>query len=275
MSDVTTGLERCERCGASVEADDAYCRQCGGRLMPALAGGAAAALLPWIAYPVLSLAAATGVYFFLEGRQPSAAEQGLAQPASPPTDSGMARADASRVPQADASSAEASSRSPRRRRGPIRNEPTAKGRSSAPIDAAREPRSHEFDARGAPEPGAASRDVGAGKQAKVDAGLSPREVARARVNADVINYVVNRNRIRLRRCLERLTKKGLAPSGLVEIHLSVGQDGRALSAKVHENTTSYPSLGQCIAHEMARWRYPRPAGGHADLIYPFRFSAGK
>lgn len=282
----TTVSDECQRCGASVELHDVFCRQCGGNLGAEATGRSRGALLSWGFYLLVMLGTAAAVYAFLEARGP-AGPADRQQPESrgapvtvAPADGGDARAPVSPPPpriHKDPPSGAPTRGAPRQRAAG-----TSAAKGGAPIDAAapkgkRRVQAAPMDA-GTKQRGreAAHRQTpDAGQKLKIDAGLSPREAARARVNAGVIGYVVNHNRVRLRRCLERLTKKGLEPSGLVEIHLSVGAEGRALRSKVHTNTTAFPSLGRCIANEMARWRYPRPAGGSAELIYPFRFSSGK
>jgi hypothetical protein len=104
---------------------------------------------------------------------------------------------------------------------------------------------------------------------------SPLERKKAEFDAESIQMVVRRKTPRLTGCIERISKKGLVVSGLVEVRFTLGADGKVTKADVHRNTTGYAQLGRCIAAELARWRFPRPVGGSADFIYPFLLSSRK
>jgi len=86
-----------------------------------------------------------------------------------------------------------------------------------------------------------------------------------------IAMVVRHHLPKVRACLERRLKTSPTLSGRVEVQFTIAEDGTVPSAFVTRDTVGDPTVGECIVGEMKTWRFPRPADGAVNLIYPFVF----
>lgn len=109
---------------------------------------------------------------------------------------------------------------------------------------------------------------------EVPAPTAPTAGNMERFNAESVRMVIKHYLPQLRVCYERATKQGGVSRGVVDIQFTISTAGKVTRARVHRNTTGNINLGKCIANAFLRWRFPRPAGGEAEFIYPFVFSSG-
>jgi TonB family protein len=100
---------------------------------------------------------------------------------------------------------------------------------------------------------------------------SAEEVNRA-INEDGIRMVVGFHMAEIRGCYERALKSQADLAGRVEVLFTLDQDGRAQNARPAHNSTGSEGLARCVAATMQRWKFPRPAGGPAEFVYPFVFA---
>ncbi len=103
---------------------------------------------------------------------------------------------------------------------------------------------------------------------------APRAGDMERFNAESVRMVIKHHMPQLRVCYERATKRGGIGGGVVDVQFTVSSEGKVSQSRVVRNTTGNINLGKCIAAAFKRWRFPRPAGGEAEFIYPFVFSSG-
>lgn len=91
---------------------------------------------------------------------------------------------------------------------------------------------------------------------------------------DVIRRVVLRNLGQVNHCYEQGLAQDPSVAGRVTVRFVIGGTGEVLASAVTEDTLASPSVGQCIAASVRRWRFPAPEGGGVVTVnYPFTLTS--
>jgi TonB family protein len=83
---------------------------------------------------------------------------------------------------------------------------------------------------------------------------------------------VNRRKGAITACYEKQLKKNPKLAGKVKVQFTILESGRVDEARVIEDSTGDRAVGQCIADNIKRWRFPKPDGGSVTVAYPFLFT---
>jgi TonB family protein len=75
----------------------------------------------------------------------------------------------------------------------------------------------------------------------------------------------------LRACYERALKSNPQLAGKILVRFTVTPAGTVTGAAVDEDTIGDAGLRACLLAVIARWRFPPPAGGPAEVSFPFIF----
>jgi hypothetical protein len=75
-------------------------------------------------------------------------------------------------------------------------------------------------------------------------------------------------------CYERKLKRNPDLKGKIVIRFTIHPGGKVIDAKVVENTTGDPELGECIAAQIKAIRFPQTEGGETVVTYPFILAPG-
>ena len=86
-----------------------------------------------------------------------------------------------------------------------------------------------------------------------------------------VTNVLKRRLPSLRICYERQLKKDPSRQGRVAVRFTVGQHGRVTTVRLEDDTVAVPELGECVRSRLARFRYPTPTGGDADVTVTLGF----
>jgi outer membrane biosynthesis protein TonB len=84
--------------------------------------------------------------------------------------------------------------------------------------------------------------------------------------------VIARYLPQVRTCYERELKNDPGLRGTVEVQFTIGPNGGISNARHVGGTLRNATVGDCVSSLVKRWRFPRPAVGRVDLIYPFSFA---
>ncbi len=87
-----------------------------------------------------------------------------------------------------------------------------------------------------------------------------------------IQRIVQRRKRALQGCYESQLKKDNTLKGKIKIRFTIEPSGRVSSSKAIQNTMGSPAVAKCIAKQIKRWRFPKPAGGSVTIAYPFVFT---
>lgn len=130
------------------------------------------------------------------------------------------------------------------------------------------------------EPGAETSSFGSGGvglaigsgpigNASPGVGLGVAPQGPGHLDRDVIRRVVQRHVPDVRDCYEDALVASPGLQGRVAVRFVIGVAGRVRSAVVAESTVGSQVVEDCIAGEVATWRFPQPEGGEVVVSYPF------
>lgn len=86
----------------------------------------------------------------------------------------------------------------------------------------------------------------------------------------VVRRVVMAHLAEVRACYAEGVAVDPSASGRVLVRFVIGGDGRVVESNVTSSTYPLQSVAVCIAHAVARWVFPEPAGrGFVVVNYPF------
>lgn len=91
------------------------------------------------------------------------------------------------------------------------------------------------------------------------------------LDSNSITSVIKRRQSSIQRCYERELKKDPSVAGKVVVTFTIGTAGRVTSATASSDTVG-GGVGQCVAGEIQRMRFPPPQGGEVNVNMPFVFS---
>jgi hypothetical protein len=77
----------------------------------------------------------------------------------------------------------------------------------------------------------------------------------------------------IKACYERGLKRNPTLSGKIAIHWTITGAGTVTGIDVDSDTMGDHEVASCIKGQIARWRFPAPAGGSVDVSFPFVFQA--
>lgn len=95
-------------------------------------------------------------------------------------------------------------------------------------------------------------------------------VGTGKLDANAISSVIKRRQSSIQRCYERYIKKNPSASGKVVVSFTIGTAGRVTNAK-SVNDSVGGGVGNCVAGEIQRMRFPRPKGGEVIVNKTFVF----
>lgn len=278
----------CPHCDAEVELLDRFCRSCGNQLAaPAPSarsrGGAHRRVLALLIYLVLAGGSGSITYFYLhqgqEGVTGGDVALGIPRLVSLGPREGERGARLEQPPAADEPRITAERPPPQRRKAPPS---TPRSGRVHPARRSKDRPSVRREAADLSVPDAAMNGFDAAASAPDlisvggnDEKSNELDDIRAKINADSIQMIVKHYLPQVRACYDRAMKQQDRISGTVEVRFRITAQGRVGASKVHRNTTRHEGLGKCLAVIIQRWRFPKPAGGEAEFIYPFVFSSGE
>ena len=94
------------------------------------------------------------------------------------------------------------------------------------------------------------------------------------IDKSTVAQIVQRRLSAIKACYERELKSDPDVAGKVVIQFTIEESGRVSGAKVLNDSTGEPRIGQCVANVISRFKFPQPVGGSVTASYPFVFSAG-
>lgn len=124
----------------------------------------------------------------------------------------------------------------------------------------------------------ARRDAGVRAR---DAGVRAREdvvvraPTRGRVDPAAVRPLVASVNPAVQRCYEQALARDPTARGEVEVRVRVEEDGRVSETAGRTEDTSLREATRCIERALAGLRFPRPTGGAATVVVPYRFSASE
>jgi len=139
----------------------------------------------------------------------------------------------------------------------------------------------------APDTGSTGRRMSRGSrlaersEARVTVAMPSRE---ARISGGTLSRaqiydVVKRNRGAIKYCYESQLMRYPTLRGKVVVDFIIDTGGRVIQVKVPTNTlapsAARSNVARCLMKFVSRWRFPRPSGGKARVIYPFTFGRSK
>jgi hypothetical protein len=77
----------------------------------------------------------------------------------------------------------------------------------------------------------------------------------------------------IKRCYEGELKKNPALSGTLVMHWTIEASGATRNVSVERDTLNNSVVAACIGALIARWHFPPPEGGSADVSFPFVFQS--
>ena len=100
-------------------------------------------------------------------------------------------------------------------------------------------------------------------------------LAGSTLDKDVIQRVVRSNIDKVRGCYNEGLLRDPELTGRVAIQFTIGEDGTMSGAKIATATLEDSAVHECLANEMLKWKFPRPAsGGNVVVTHPFIFEPG-
>lgn len=94
------------------------------------------------------------------------------------------------------------------------------------------------------------------------------------LDANAISSVIKRRQTALQRCYERQIKKDPTASGKVVVAFTIGTAGRVTTSKAVGDSVG-GGVGDCVAGEIQRMRFPRPQGGEVMVNKTFVFEVSQ
>lgn len=135
------------------------------------------------------------------------------------------------------------------------------------------------DLKGTKGAAAAKEGVDSGqkteKKVRVKLKFEPEKVVGAgKLDAGSISQVIKRRQTNIQRCYEREIKKNPSASGKVVVSFTIGTAGRVTNAKSVSDSVG-GGVGNCVASEIQRMRFPRPEGGEVIVNKTFVFEVSQ
>ncbi|HXI55941.1 MAG TPA: TonB family protein, partial [Polyangia bacterium] len=100
---------------------------------------------------------------------------------------------------------------------------------------------------------------------------APERQAAGSLEKSAISGVIDTHLGDLRSCQEQQKPRAPALDGELRVRFVIAQSGDLKNPVVLEARGLTRSLEGCVLKAMARWRFPKPAGGIVKVTYPFRF----
>lgn len=95
------------------------------------------------------------------------------------------------------------------------------------------------------------------------------------LDKDIIRRIVRSHINEVRKCYTSVLAKDPGLKGRVAIKFTIGPDGKVRTSGVDSDDTGSATLGPCIAHAVASWKFPKPkGGGNVVVTYPFVLEPG-
>ena len=95
-----------------------------------------------------------------------------------------------------------------------------------------------------------------------------------RLSKDAINQVVLAHLAAIKFCYERELQNGPTIAGTVDVAWNVEKDGRVSGERIANSTMNSKAVQECIARQVANWRFPVAAERTVVARYPFVFKGG-
>lgn len=109
-------------------------------------------------------------------------------------------------------------------------------------------------------------------QGRIKVSAPSEAIGTGTLSPDQIQRIVQKRKRGLQGCYEAELKKDNTLKGKVKIQFTIEPSGRVSSSKAIVNTMGSEAVAQCIAKQIQRWRFPKPAGGSVTIAYPFVFT---
>ena len=120
-------------------------------------------------------------------------------------------------------------------------------------------------------------DTGAKKEKQVKVRLKyekEKVIGTGKLDANAISSVIKRRQRSIQRCYEREIKKNPSASGKVVATFTIGTAGRVTKSRASQDTVG-GGVGNCVANEIQRMRFPRPEGGEVIVNKTFVFEVSQ
>lgn len=108
-----------------------------------------------------------------------------------------------------------------------------------------------------------------------DAGVMVRPPTRGRIDPGAVGPVVAGARAAVQRCYEQALARDPTARGELEVRLRVEENGRVSESAARTAEPSLRGAARCIEGVLGALVFPRPTGGAATLVVPYRFAAGE
>lgn len=135
------------------------------------------------------------------------------------------------------------------------------------------------DLKGTKGARAAEKGVGTGEKAEKKVRVSlkyekERVIGTGKLDAGAISKVIRRRQSAISRCYEREIKKNPSASGKVVVTFTIGTAGRVTKSAATNDSVG-GGVGNCVANEIQRMRFPRPDGGEVIVNKTFVFEVAQ
>jgi hypothetical protein len=128
---------------------------------------------------------------------------------------------------------------------------------------------------GGPERGGYG-DLDLGRQGKGETRIARgATLVQGSMSREVIARIVRQHESEIKYCYEQELSKAPSLAGKIAVAFIIGGTGDVSDATVSESTLNDPSLENCIALHIRRWRFPAPnGGGQVFVTYPWILRSG-
>lgn len=122
----------------------------------------------------------------------------------------------------------------------------------------------------------ALRDAGARDAGARDAGVvAARPPTHGRIDPAALRPVIAGANAAVQRCYEQALARDPTARGELEVRVRVEDDGRVSDSAARTEDASLRGAARCIEGVLGALRFPRPTGGAATVVVPYRFAAGE
>lgn len=125
--------------------------------------------------------------------------------------------------------------------------------------------------------------TGPGSNGSAPSGGEARPVPRVRqpkahvegtLDQDIVRRIMRAHINEVRHCYHQGLTRNPELRGRVEVAYSISDEGRVLTSIVKESSVGDPTVGECMARAVKRWRFPRPSSGTVHVVAPFELDPG-
>ena len=102
-----------------------------------------------------------------------------------------------------------------------------------------------------------------------------REPLLGKVNPELINRTISRNRFQLQLCFELALRRNQALKGTMEWQWRLDTKGKISDIELLGTSIRDRRMIRCIRKRIASWKFPRPRNGSVEIKYPFYFAPQK